>query len=48
MENASAYAIQLDTFNRVTFQPVETIGLRIEAQLKPDFSAGILEWRILE
>jgi len=48
VESASEYRTQLDTFNRVTFQPVEAIGLRIEAQLKPDFSAGILEWRVLE
>ncbi len=35
-----------DKFNRVTFAPVECNGVRIEAQLQPDFSAGILEWKV--
>jgi uncharacterized protein len=42
------YGVVLDTFNRVLFSPVKTTGLRIEAELQPDFSAGILEWRVLE
>ena len=48
MDNASEFGTQLDSYNRVTFQPVETSGLRIEVQLKPGFSGGILQWRILE
>lgn len=43
---ASAYGTQQDQFNRTTFDPVETTGLRIEAQLAPSWSGGILEWKI--
>jgi hypothetical protein len=32
--------------NRVSFQPVETTGLRIEVELQPNYSGGILEWKI--
>jgi len=35
-----------DSFNSVAFPPVTTAALRIEADLQPDFSAGILEWRV--
>src|SRR5262249_571381 len=45
---ASDFGTRLDSFNRVTFPPVEALGLRIDAQLKPGFSAGILEWKILD
>lgn len=36
-----------DRFNRLEFDPVETDGLRIEAQLAPNMSGGILEWRVV-
>jgi hypothetical protein len=44
--NASEYATALNQYNRVTFTPVECNGVRIEAQLQPSFSAGILEWKV--
>jgi DUF1680 family protein len=44
--NASGYGLEKDKFNNVRFDPVETQFLRLEAQLQPGFSAGILEWRI--
>lgn len=37
-----------DKFNQIDFAPVKATGLRIEAQLQPEFSAGILEWRVKE
>jgi hypothetical protein len=43
---ASEYGTQRDRFNVVTYDPVETTGLRIEVKLQKDFSAGILEWKI--
>ena len=45
---ASAYGTELDRYNRVTFEPVETTGLKIEAQLDPSgpWSGGILEWKV--
>jgi hypothetical protein len=41
---ASAFATEMDRFNRVTFDAVETLAFRIEVQLQPDWSGGILEF----
>lgn len=41
--NPSGFGVELDQFNRVTFDPVTTNGLRIEAELQPKLCAGILE-----
>jgi len=46
VSNAGGYGLEKDKFNKVEFEPVRTTSLRLEAQLKLDFSAGILEWRI--
>jgi len=46
VSGASVFGTELNKYNRVTFTPVETTGLRIEAQLKPQMSAGILEWKV--
>ncbi|RYG73151.1 glycoside hydrolase family 127 protein [bacterium] len=43
---ASAYGTAMDKFNHVDFQGVETTALRIVAQLQPEWSGGILEWRV--
>jgi hypothetical protein len=40
------FGTRLDTFNTVKFEPVETTALRIEAQLQPKLSAGILQWQV--
>jgi len=40
------YGVELNRFNTVEFEPVETTGLRLEAQLQKDQSGGILEWRV--
>jgi hypothetical protein len=42
----SAYGLKKDRFNEATFTEVTTEGLRLEANLEPDVSGGILEWRI--
>jgi hypothetical protein len=44
----SDYATKTDAFNKVGFAPVQTTGLRVEVELQPEFSGGILEWRVLE
>jgi len=44
--NAKAGAIALDRFNSMTFDAVETARLRLEVQLRADFSGGILEWKV--
>jgi DUF1680 family protein len=46
--NPSAFTIEKDRFNRLTFDPVTTKALRIVATLQPEFSAGILEWIVEE
>jgi hypothetical protein len=40
------YGVKPDQFNVLTFEAVETTGLRIEVQLKDGYSGGILEWRV--
>lgn len=44
--SATAYGAEMDRFNRVTFDAVETKALRLEVQLQPGWSGGILEWRV--
>ncbi len=43
---AGTYGTEKDKFNKVTFDPVETTMLRIEVQLKPQVSGGILEMKV--
>ncbi|MBN1816104.1 MAG: glycoside hydrolase family 127 protein [Sedimentisphaerales bacterium] len=43
---ASAYGVEKDRFNKVTFNPVKTDALRVEVQLGPNVSGGILEMRV--
>lgn len=38
--------IARDRFNTLSFDPIETDALRLEVQLRPDRSAGILEWLV--
>ncbi len=40
------YGLEKDKFNIVKFDPVQTSSLRLEVQLQPNFSAGILEWQV--
>ena len=35
-----------DKYNRTTFDPVTTTGLRMTVELQPEFSGGILEWKV--
>jgi hypothetical protein len=46
--NPSDYGVKIDQFNRVKFDPIEATELRIEAQLQPEWSGGILEWQVEE
>lgn len=46
VENASGYPTNKDQWNTVTFSPVETTGLRLNAWLAPDVSGGVLEWKV--
>ena len=44
--NGSGYGTAKDTYNRTTFDPVTTTGLRMTVELQPEFSGGILEWKV--
>jgi len=35
-----------DGWDRMTFDPVDTSALRLEVELQPGFSGGVLEWRV--
>lgn len=41
-----AYGIEKDTFNTVAFPSIKTSSLRMEVELQPELSGGILEWQI--
>ncbi len=46
VSNASGYGTAMDAFNHVDFQTVNTTAVRVAVQLQPDWSGGILEWRL--
>ncbi|MGC8782857.1 MAG: beta-L-arabinofuranosidase domain-containing protein [Armatimonadota bacterium] len=48
VQNVQSAEMRRDAFNRVEFTPVVTTAIRIEAELRAGFSAGILEWRVGE
>jgi len=48
VENDAKFGTEPDRFHRVEFTPVETDALRIEVQLQPNCSGGVLEWKVEE
>lgn len=46
VSGVSGSGVRKDCFNRIAFDPVTVSSLRLEVQLKPGFSGGILEWRV--
>ncbi len=40
------YQVEKDKWNTTTFEPVTTSRIRLVVELQPQFSAGILEWRV--
>ena len=38
------YGVARDQYNKVTFAPVTATAFRVEAQLQPGFSGGVLRW----
>lgn len=46
VRGAATYGVEMDRFNRVSFDAVQTRAVRIEVQLQPGWSGGILNWRI--
>ncbi len=45
VQAAQQFGVTKDQYNRVSFTPVTTTALRVEVDLQPKFSAGILEWK---
>ena len=48
VEGAAEFGTRLDEYHRVAFAPVNAEGLRLEVQLRPEYSARILEWKLRE
>ncbi len=48
VEGVDECGVKKDAWNHARFPAVTTTALRIEAQLRPEFSAGILEWQVVE
>lgn len=46
VETPDAFGVEKDKYNRVTFKPVSTTGLRLEVKLKANWSAGIEQWKV--
>ncbi len=46
VESEGAYGVEKDKYNKVTFKPVTTSGLRLEVTMQPTWSAGIQKWKV--
>ena len=46
VRTTDAYRLAAGRFNRVTFEPVTTSAVRLQAQLPQDATSGIYEWRV--
>jgi DUF1680 family protein len=46
VESPDTYGVAKDQYNRVSFKPVTTTGLRLEVHLQPHWSTGIQEWKV--
>jgi hypothetical protein len=44
--NPHGFGVQKDRFNEARFDRIHTDALRLEVQLQPEFSGGLLEWRV--
>ena len=47
VSNPSGFTVERDTYNRVTFDAVETDALRLVVRLEDGYSGGILSWNVL-
>jgi hypothetical protein len=46
METSDRFGVERDQYNKITFQPVKTTGLRLEVKMQQGWSAGIEEWTV--
>jgi hypothetical protein len=45
LDTRDRYGVEKDRYNRVTFAPITTSGLRLEVIAQPERSVGIQEWK---
>lgn len=45
---ATSRGVEADRFNRVRFDPIEARAVRLDIRLQEEFSAGVLEWRLID
>ena len=43
---AGDFGVAKDRYNQVTFPALTTTAVRLEVQLQPEFSSGVLEWKV--
>jgi hypothetical protein len=46
VHNLTGYGTAINKYNIVRFTPVTTAALRLEVQLRPHFSGGIMQWKV--
>ncbi|MFG0330893.1 MAG: beta-L-arabinofuranosidase domain-containing protein [Phycisphaerales bacterium] len=46
VETDDDFGCVADQYNSVEFDPIETDGLRVVVDLQPDYSGGVLEWKV--
>jgi DUF1680 family protein len=46
VETTDTYGVERDKYNKITFKPVLTTGLRLELKMQPRWSAGLQEWTV--
>jgi len=46
VKNAQGYGVELNKYNEVTFDPVETTELKIEIQFQRDRCCGLIRWQV--
>ncbi len=46
VQSAMGYGVERDKYNAVTFAPIKTTALRLNARLRDGYSGGVLRWRV--
>jgi uncharacterized protein len=46
VETTDTFGVERNKYNKITFKPVLTAGLRLEVKMRPRWSAGIQEWTV--
>lgn len=46
VETPNEYTVKKDCYNKLSFKPVTTTGLKIAAQLQNGKSGGVIEWKV--